>query len=187
MRYSRLLAFSLFAGVYALGNIGGNFYGWDVIFRWLEEANGIATIDPVWTHPLVLLALAIFASGGQLWREWFGVEDKWKWIIYVIMAADLGINTIGFYYLVMGTFSFPPVWGVFLFLAALAFIPNVVCQSLATINLKVLLSGSEGKQRSKDKRPAMPPATIQPATFRAQQSSRRSNGAIPLDVEELQL
>lgn len=186
MSYSRLIAFVLFGSFFALGNIGGNYVGWDVILKWFESANGAATINPLFTNPLVLFALAILSSIGQWYREWHSVEDKWKWVIYLVMAADLGINTIGFYSLVMGTFTFPPVWSVFLFLAALAFIPNVVCQSLATVNLKVLLSGAENKQRSKDKRPAMPPAKVQPAMFRAQ-SSRRSNGSIPLDVEELQL
>lgn len=186
MSYSRLIAFVLFGSFFALGNIGGNYVGWDVILKWFESANGAATIDPLFTSPLVLFALAILSSVGQWWREWHGVEDKWKWAIYLVMAADLGINTIGFYYLVMRTFTFPPVWSVFLFLAALAFVPNVLCQSLATVNLKKLLDSTERKPNGKGKRPAMPPAKVRPAMFQSQ-SSRRSNGSIPLDVEELQL
>lgn len=195
MRYSRLLAFLLFGFFYALGNIGGNYAGWDVIFKWFEVANGEkTTIDPMFTHPLVLLCLAILPSVGQWWSEWLGAEGKEKWIIYAIMAADLGINTIGFYYLVMGEFSFPPVWSVFVFLAVLAFIPNVFCQSLATTNLKILLGEPEQPRKDKkekSKKPVMPPSTVRPTMLQGRRekpihTSRRTNGSIPLEIEELQ-
>lgn len=195
MRYSRLLAFLLFGFFYALGNLGGNYAGWEVILKWFESANGSETISPVFTHPIVLLCFAILPSVGQWWSEWLGAEGKEKWVIYAIMAADLGINTIGFYYLIMGTFAFPPVWSVFVFLAVLAFIPNVVCQSLATTNLKRLLDGSERPRQNKQekvKKPAPPPDSIRSAMMRGRQeepaqTTRRANGSIPLDIEELGL
>jgi hypothetical protein len=191
VRYSRLLAFILFASFYALGNIGGNYYGWDVVFQWFEVANGAKAIDPTFTSPLVLLCLAILPSVGQWWREWLGAEGKEKWVIYAIMAADLGINTIGFYYLVMGEFTFPPVMSVFVFLSVLAFIPNVFCQSLATLNLKKLLAELEQQRARGGKKPAMPPANVRPAMLQSKRGeqalARRTNGSIPLDIEELQL
>jgi hypothetical protein len=191
VRYSRLLAFILFASFYAMGNLGGNYAGWYVIFKWFEIANGEKAMDPLFTSPIVLLCLAILPSVGQWFREWFDIEDKWKWYIYVVMAADLGINTIGFYYLVMGEFAFPPVMSVFVFLSVLAFIPNVFCQSLATLNLKKLLAELEQQRAKGGKKPAMPPANVRPAMMQSKRGeqalARRTNGSIPLDIEELQL
>lgn len=191
MKYSRLLAVVLFGTFYALGNIGGNYVGWEVIFKWFEVANGEQTIDPIFTNEFVLFCLAILPSVAQWWREWVGAEGKEKWAIYAIMAGDLGINTIGFYYLVMGTFSFPPEGSVFTFLAVLAFIPNVFCQSLATLNLKKLLEERQQERGSKQgKKPAVPPTKVQPTMMQGRYeepayTTRRTNGSIPLDIEEV--
>lgn len=183
MKTSRLVSFVAFGAIYALGNIGGNYVGWYVILRWFEEANGAATVDPIWFHPVVLIALALSASIGQLWQQWHSVEGKWQWVVYTIMAADLAINSIGFYDLAMGGFTWPPVFPVFIFLAVLAIVPNIIAQGIATENLKALLS-SEGSQRSsrnaKASRPTPPPDSILPATFK-----RRSNGSVALEYEEL--
>lgn len=189
MKTSRLIAFVLFGAVYVLGNIGGNYAGWGVILRWFEEANGAATVAPIWFHPVTLFVLALFPSGGQWYREWHSINDKWQWIIYLIMAGDLGINVVGFYSLAMGTFTFPPVWSVFLFLSIVAFIPNVLCQSLATVNLRVLLDNQTTRSNNKSSnRPALPPNRVLPTMLRKDTSApRRSNGAIPTEVEELRL
>lgn len=184
---SRVIAVIVFGGFWILGNVGGNYVGWEVIFKWFEVTNGDATIDPIWTHPLVFLALAIGASSGQLWRDWFGVEDKWKWGVYTVMALDLGINTIGLYYLVMRTFTFPPVWGMFIFLAGLAFIPNVGCQSLATHNLKKLLEENATKKPAKTPKPVMQkpePKAELPIVGDIVPAQRRTNGSIPMQVED---
>lgn len=190
MRHSRLLAFLLFGFFYALGNIGGNWAGWEVILAWFESANGAKTIHPMLTHPLVLLCLAILPSVGQWFWEWVGVESKWKWAVLAVMACDWAINTVGFYYLAMGEFSLPPVMSVLIFLAVLALIPNILCQSLATLNLKKLLDGSESRQNRKGGKPAPPPENIRSAMMRGKQeqpaqTARRTNGSIPLDIEEV--
>lgn len=182
MRKSRLLAVMIFGALWVLGNLGGNYAGWQTIFAWFESANGAATIDPIWTHPLVLCALAIAPSAAQWVREWFDMQDKWKWGIFTFMAADLGINTIGLYVLVMGKFTFPPVWPIFAFLAALAFIPNVFCQSLATLNLKELLKEQAAKPA---KSPAKPVAKAElPLANDIVPANRRTNGSVPLQIED---
>lgn len=181
MKTSRLIAFILFGAVYVLGNIGGNYAGWDVILRWFEGVNGAATVAPIWFHPAVMLVLAILPSIGQWWGQWFSIDEKWQRAIHAIMAADLAINTIGFYDLAMGGFSWPPVFPVFIFLAAVAVVPNIVCQGIATENLKVLL-GSEGSKKGNGDikaKPAPPPDSILPAAFK-----RRSNGSVALEYEE---
>lgn len=183
MRTSRVVSFIAFGAIYALGNIGGNYAGWTVILRWFEEANGSAQVDSVWFHPLVLFALALSPSIGQLWQQWHSVDGKWQWVVYSIMAADLAINTIGFYDLAMGGFTWPPVFPVFMFLAALAVVPNIVAQGIATDNLKVILSSKAEPQRdskSSKSRPMLPPDSILPSSLK-----RRSNGAVALEYEEM--
>lgn len=181
-RLSRVIAFSFFAGFYILGNLGGNYVGWEVIFKWFDQANGAARVDPIFTDPLVLFALAIAPSVGQWWRDWFGVKGRWEWTVYAIMAADLAINTAGFYFLAMGTFTFPPVWSIFAFLWGLAVIPNIVCQGIATKILKEILGTPPDSKPNARTARATEKATEAPAP-------RRANGGIPVQVqvEELTL
>jgi hypothetical protein len=178
MKVSKVIAFLFFAGFYALGNLGGNYVGWEVIFKWFDQANGAAKVDSAFTHPLVLFALAVAPSVGQWWRDWFGVKGRWEWTVYAIMAADLAINSAGFYFLAMGTFTFPPVWAIFAFLWGLAVIPNIVCQGIATKILKEIMEDvSNTRPRNKAARAPETPV------------NRRANGSIPaqVQVEELTL
>ena len=145
---SALWLYPIFFAVWFGGNIVfGNMVGIQAIIDWINTLN---TTGGFTISPWAIFAIAITPSSAQWWIKQFApASDKTYWATWIIIGADVALNTFGFWALTdmptnIDALSLPHLGILLLFIALAAFV-NIYCENMVHDALSRLILWFQGK------------------------------------------